>query len=279
MTDLYTNVNGIKICYEIHGEGYPIILIHGLGAKKETWVGQIGPLSKIYKTITLDIRGAGKSDRPNEPYTMETFAEDIKCLMDFLNIEQAHIIGRSLGGLVAQHVVLNYPERVKKVIFITTSSVGVPDEKAAEFLETGRIEQIEMLKKDPINAFWIKSKIIFHQSVRKQMKANPKKKFFDIWSAEDLIREDTIDPPTPQDIKNLVHAIKHHNTLNRLSEIKNKSLIIAGSHDRLYPKLVMATMHEKIPNSELKVIEKAGHYLTLSRAPEVNQIILEFLEN
>jgi pimeloyl-ACP methyl ester carboxylesterase len=64
-----------------------------------------------------------------------------------------------------------------------------------------------------------------------------------------------------------------------LEQIKNNTLLIAASHDRLTPKAVMIEIHEKLPNSTLKVVEKAGHFMTLSRAPEVNDIILEFLEN
>jgi pimeloyl-ACP methyl ester carboxylesterase len=111
------------------------------------------------------------------------------------------------------------------------------------------------------------------------MEANPGKKFFDIFSMEDLIRESTINPSRPQDIINQAEAMKTHYTLERLHEIKNETLLIAASHDRQTPVSVMTEMRKRIPNSELKVINEAGHFMTLSRAPEVNDIILNFLEN
>ena len=277
MTEQYADVNDIKICYEIHGKGFPIILIHGYGAKKETWRAQIGALSEKFKVITLDLRGTGKSDRPNMLYTMDLFVDDIKGLMDFLSIKKTHIAGRSMGGMIAQSFVLKYPECVDKVILITTTP-GFPDEKGVELLIKGRIEQIETLKKDPVKYFWQFARIVFHQKFRKEMESNPKKKFFGIWSAEDLIKESTINPSNPQDIINQGHAIKKHNTLERLNEISKKTLLIAASHDRLTPKLSMMEMHKRIPNSTLKIIEQSGHFCTLSRAPAVNQIILEFLE-
>ncbi|MHA1254373.1 MAG: alpha/beta fold hydrolase, partial [Promethearchaeota archaeon] len=128
MTEQFADANGIKICYSDHGDGFPIILIHGIGAKKETWIAQLKALSKKYRVIAIDVRGTGKSDRPNVLYTMEMLADDIKSLMDYLKIEKAHIVGRSMGGMIAQELVLKYPKLVEKLILITTSP-GFPDEE------------------------------------------------------------------------------------------------------------------------------------------------------
>lgn len=276
----FADINGIKLCYEIYGRdnNIPIILIHGFGAKKEIWNSQMGALSKKFKVITFDIRGSGKSDRPNKPYTMGMFADDIKGLMDHLNIKKVHLVGRSLGGMIAQHFALNYPECVDKLVLITTNP-GIPDEQGGEMLKESYIEGLKRLKEDPVKMFWQKARVLYYQKFRKQMEANPKKKFHGIWSVEDLIKESTIDPPTPQDIKNRTHAIAKHNTLERLSAIKNKTLLLAASHDRLTPKSSMVEMHKRIPNSTLNIIEKAGHFMTLSRAPEINKIIIDFLQN
>jgi pimeloyl-ACP methyl ester carboxylesterase len=278
MTEKFADANGIKICYSDHGDGFPIILIHGIGAKKETWIAQIDDLSKKYRVIAIDVRGTGKTDRPDVLYTMEMIADDIKGLMDHLKIERAHIAGRSMGGMIAQNFALKYPLQVEKLILITTSS-GFPDEEGVELLIKGRIEEIKELKTNPEQSFWRKARLLFHLKFRKEMESNPTRKFFGIWSAEDLIKEDTIDPPTPQDLINQGHAIKKHNTSERLIEIKNKTLLLTASHDRLTPKSGMEEMRKKIPNSILKVIDKAGHYNHLSNGPEFNQIILDFLES
>ena len=94
-----------------------------------------------------------------------------------------------------------------------------------------------------------------------------------------LIKESTINPSRPKDIINQAEAMKSHYTLENLEQIRNNTLLIAASHDRLTPKSVMIEIHEKMPNSTLKIIEKAGHFMTLSRAPEVNKIISDFLDN
>ncbi|MFX0155218.1 MAG: alpha/beta fold hydrolase [Candidatus Hodarchaeota archaeon] len=274
----YAYVNGINISYEVRGTGFPIIFIHGFGSKKEIWKSQIIDFSKKFKTITFDIRGTGESDRPNYPYSMQIFVDDIVGLMDFLQINKIHLVGRSFGGMIAQHFALSYPELLDKLILIATN-YGRPDTEWVEIIKNNRLQEIQLLEISPEKAFWNKLRWIFHQNFQKELKNNPKKKFFGLFSAEDLIKESAINPSRPQDIINQAEAMKTHYTLESLNQIKNETLLIAASHDRLTPKSVMIDIHKRIPNSTLKVIENAGHFMTLSRAPEVNKIILDFLRN
>ena len=279
MTEFYIDVNDIKICYEIHGreDQYPILLVHGFGAKKEHWIAQVGALSEKYKVILFDNRDAGKTSRSNRPYTMETLADDIKCLMDKLNIDKTHIIGWSMGGAIVQNFVLKYPERVNKVILINTFLDLPDDEGGIDALKKSRFDEIEMIKKDPEKAYWQNVRIFFYREFRKEMQLNPKKKFYGVWSVEDEIKETTIDIPTLSEIENQIDAIKTHKTIDRLSQIKNKTLLLAASHDKVCPKSNMIEMNMRIPNSIIKIIDKAGHNSPKSRTPEVNQIIIDFL--
>jgi len=279
MTEQYADIDGIKICYEILGneDAYPVFLIHGFGVKKEIWMAQVNELAKYFKVIRFDNRGAGKSDRPDGFSPIETYADDVKKIMNVLKIEKAHIIGWSLGGMIVQNFVLKYPEYVNKVILIATNH-GFPNEQGPEIYKKMRLKELELLKEDPMKAFQEVARANFYAKFRKEMEADPKKKFFDIWSAEDFINMSTIDPPRAQDIENFGEALKTHNTFDRLKQIKNETLLIAFSHDRLTPKLSMAEMQEQISNSKLIVIEKAGHFAPMTRAPEVNNAILEFLE-
>ena len=86
MKESFVELNNINFAYEIHGEGYPLILLHGFAMYKEFWKWQARELSKDFKIITLDIRGCGKTDHPVEPFSMEDLADDVKALMDYLNI-------------------------------------------------------------------------------------------------------------------------------------------------------------------------------------------------
>jgi pimeloyl-ACP methyl ester carboxylesterase len=279
-SECYADVNGIKICYKIYGDEnkFPLICVHGFGSKKETWIAQVGELSKKFKVIIFDLRSAGKSDRPKEPYGMDVLADDIAGLMDFLKIEKAHFMGFSLGGMIAQHFVLTYPERVEKLILICTSA-GIPKEGGIEMFRKNQLARIESIKQDPEKVFWQDTLRGFHWKFRKQMEENPKKKFYGCWSAEDLIEYIQKNPSTPQDVENQTYCVKTHNTYNRLHEIKNHTLLIAASQDRLVSKASLKEIHKRIPISVYKEIDKAGHEVHRSRAPEVNKLILDFLKN
>jgi pimeloyl-ACP methyl ester carboxylesterase len=207
---------------------------------------------------------------------MELFADDIKGLMDYLEIKQVHIIGWSLGGMIVQNFVLKYPQYANKVILINTN-YGTPDEQGPTVYKQMRLKELENLKIDSVKTFWDSTITSYHRNFRKQMELNPKKKFFDLWSVEELINDKTINPSTAEDIEAQANALLTHNTYDRLGEIKNKTLLITSSHDRVCPKSTMAEMDEKIPNSTLKVIDKAGHGSPRSRAPEVNKLIMDFL--
>ncbi|MBD3254754.1 MAG: alpha/beta fold hydrolase, partial [Candidatus Lokiarchaeota archaeon] len=129
MTEKFAEINGIIICYEIRGQGEPIVLVHGFGSSKETWLAQAPVLSKYYKVITLDNRGAGKSERPNKKYSMETFSDDIQGLLDHLKIPKAKaVLGWSLGGMIVQHFALKYPDRAEKIGLLFTNYKGTGGE-------------------------------------------------------------------------------------------------------------------------------------------------------
>ncbi len=275
MNENFALVKYIKICYEIYGEGFPVILVHGF-AKKEFWMGQISDLSRNFKVIIFDNRGAGKSDRPFEPYTMEMLREDLKGLMDFLKIKKAHLIGHSEGGMIIQHFVLKYPEMVDKLVLMSTN-MGFPDDSAVELFKNNQIALFESRLKDPMKAFNDKMKNRFSRKFFKEMQQDPDKIFHNIFSAKDLMDSENTDPWTPQDIINHANALRTHDTSNLLHMIKNKTIILTGDKDRLTPKIASEQLYEKILGSKLIVIE-GGHYFPLEKAPEVNKIIIDFLK-
>ena len=274
MTEVFAYINGINICYKKYGKGYPVILVSGFSGTKEGWIAQIGALSERFNVITFDNRSSGKSDHPNEPITMQMFANDLKGLMDFLQIDGAHLIGQSLGGMIIQQFTLNYPKYVNKLVLMNTTY-------SAKWIHDILIKQTsENLNKSngaPEEAFWELSKFLYHQKFRRQMKANPKKKIFNLFSVEDLIKIDNDKHVSAQDLINQAHSLLDFNSFSRLNKIKNPVLLIASSNDVLIPLSFMKEMNEVIPNSILKIIDKAGHMVNLSNAPEVNNTILEFL--
>ena len=277
MTPLYAEVNGINLCYEESGKGFPVLLVHGFTGNKEGWVGQWIPLSKYFRVIRFDNRNGGCSDRPNIPNTLDLLADDIRGLMDFLKIDKAHIIGWSMGGIIGQKFAIKYPERIEKLILINTV-MGAPNEQAVEILVKNSLDELEFRNKSKEEAFWTSARIGYHFKFRKEMQANPHKKFYGLWSVQDLIENQNINPITQQDIINQSNALYPPNRYDELKKIKLNTLLIASSHDRLTTKNALIELEKVIPNSRLVIIERAGHNSPISKAPEVNKIIIEFLQ-
>ena len=117
-------IGKIQINYEEYGQGPPLIMILGLGQDIATWDFQISQLSSHFRLILFDNRDSGKSSRCSENYTTETMAMDTLGLMDYLGIDKTHLLGTSLGGMIAQHVAIMAPERVSSLILSSTTSWG-----------------------------------------------------------------------------------------------------------------------------------------------------------
>ncbi|MFX0071051.1 MAG: alpha/beta fold hydrolase [Candidatus Hermodarchaeota archaeon] len=274
----YANLDGLKICYEIYGEGEPLLLVHGFGTKKETYIGQIKPLSEHFKVIVFDNRGAGKSDRPLGPYTMDIYAQDISDLMDHLNLEHANILGTSLGGMIVQNFVIKYPKRVKKLILINTTAYLPMDKSGLELYREHRIKGYYSKLEDPYKYFFDTARMGYSRNFIKLMRENPNLKIHGLFSAEDLIKNTIEDIATPEDLNNQIEAIKSLSILDRLHEITVPTLILCASHDRQLPKSMSIKIHERIPNSRLIEIVGTGHSSEKEKAPEVNQYIINFLK-
>jgi 3-oxoadipate enol-lactonase len=113
-------INGLTMYYEVHGEGEPLVLIPGLRNNVSEYENIIASLAAKYRVVALDNRGAGRTDKPDIPYSIGMMADDTAGLLDVLDIKQAHLLGISMGGRIAADVTLRYPERVKSLILVST---------------------------------------------------------------------------------------------------------------------------------------------------------------
>jgi pimeloyl-ACP methyl ester carboxylesterase len=129
-------VNDIQIYYEVKGKGYPLVMIVGCGANLEAWDPRlIEGLSKHFKLVLFDNRGAGRTDLSKGEYTIRLFADDTAGLMDALGISRAHVLGISMGGMIAQELAINYPEKVSKLILCSTCSQFRPSQELSRAVE------------------------------------------------------------------------------------------------------------------------------------------------
>lgn len=117
-------VRDIGIYYEEHGAGRPLLLIGGLGGDLALYRGLIAGFARTSRVIAFDNRGAGRSDKPDEPYSVEMLALDALALMDALNIACADLLGISMGGRIALEIAAKHPGRVHKLVLVSTSAAG-----------------------------------------------------------------------------------------------------------------------------------------------------------
>ncbi|RMD91654.1 MAG: alpha/beta fold hydrolase [Calditrichaeota bacterium] len=124
MKNSFVEVEDIRIYVEQQGHGEPLVMIPGLGAGTWLWSKNVVQLSKHFHLIMPELRGSGRSDKPDHPYSIRQFAEDIKAMLDSLDVYQIHLLGVSMGGLVALYFAATWPERVKKLLLAGTSLGG-----------------------------------------------------------------------------------------------------------------------------------------------------------
>ena len=131
----------MKIAWERHGAGPPLLLIHGLGYARWGWEPVVEPLARSFDVILFDNRGIGESDAPAGPYTAAQMAGDALQVLDEAGVERAHVLGTSLGGMVAQELALAHPERVDKLVLACTTPGGAESfpmpEQTVRLLQNG----------------------------------------------------------------------------------------------------------------------------------------------
>jgi len=278
MTEFFADVNGIKVCYEVYGEGDPVVLIHGFGLHKEFWIAQIPELANHFKVISLDNRGSGKSDHPREPYKLETLADDVKCLLDVLNIQKAHVIGWATGAMIAQYLVLQYPMRVNKLVLIAALTKIPIDKSGLEMFKKSQLNFQQDKLRNPENVFFNKMKQRFSRKFYKQLIENQEEKFHGIFNTNDLMDLVFKDTSQTYDIENRINAIAGLNTIDKIHEISNEVLVLAAEKDRISPKSVSIELNNKLRRSKL-ITFGGGHYFPLENAPEVNKSLIDFLKD
>ncbi len=120
----YVSVGEIRLHVERHGHGQALLLIPGLGAGTWLWSRNQAQWSKSFDLIMPELRGSGRSDKPDQRYSIALFAQDLKAVLDHYRLDRVHVLGVSLGGFVAQYLAAQWPERVGKLVLVATTLGG-----------------------------------------------------------------------------------------------------------------------------------------------------------
>ena len=257
--------NGIELYYEIHGQGEPLIMIMGLRRNAEWWYTQIPDLSKHFKTIVFDNRGAGRSDKPEMDYSIRLFADDTVGLMEALSIKQAHVIGISMGGYIAQELAINYPDKVKHLILGCTSCGGeravmMSPEDMKEFSDIEGLTPEEILRKN--------MRIYFSDEYIQRSSE----------TIEEFIEISLRHPQPPEFFERQFAACLKHDTVDRLDRISAPTMIMAGDDDPLVPSENSNILKELMPEAELYFFTRLRHCFLIEDADMFNQKAIEFLK-
>jgi pimeloyl-ACP methyl ester carboxylesterase len=258
-------VGEINLCYKVSGEGQPLILITGFASAQNLWYSQVRAFGRYYRVVTFDNRGFGKSDKPPGSYTTKMLASDTMALMDSLGIERAHILGGSMGGMVAQEMAIDHPQRVNKLVLSSTSVGGQPFRD----MLFGLIEAA--------TPGWNRSgPDLASANLQKFMVAMASRsfngKFYQLLTMP-LVRLQArlgrVKVPVGQ-----LEAMLSHNALERLDRIQAPTLVLTGGEDRVMPPHSSEVLASRIKGAKLVIIEGGAHALGGER---FNKEVLGFL--
>ena len=243
-------VGDINIHYEIHGEGEPLILIAGHGLDLSSWTPQIPAFSEKHRVVAFDNRGAGRTDVPDSPYTIEAMASDTVGLLDALSIDEAHVCGISMGGYIAQELAIRHPHRVKKLVLAATAARKPPESPRSPDPQIRSRELLRILFTDDFLSSAASPSFI--KGLVSSNSANP------------LVQAGHSD------------ACDRHDTLSRLRSIVAPTLVIVGRGDGRY--LIPAQeMAKGILGSVLVILEGGKHGFSWELADLFNETVLSFL--
>lgn len=257
--------NGTKIFWTEQGAGDALLLIAGLGAPHRAW-RRIAPLlAKKYRVITCDNRGTGETEFPAEElFTIPLMASDAKAVLDAAEVESAHILGMSMGGMIAQEFALNYPETTRSLILAVTACGGreaVHAKPEVLFALQGRAFST------PDEAFWAMAPFIYDANTPRELLEE------DLSSREGKITE-------PANIMRQMQAIiTWQGSFDRLKQIDAPTLVLHGINDQLVPYANAKILADAIPDAKLARLENASHIFTTDQTEKSAEAILEFLEN
>jgi 3-oxoadipate enol-lactonase len=264
-----TSVNDINVYYEVHGSGERVVLISGTGADLRADPARANSLlCKNFEVLMFDQRGLGQSSKPNLPYTMAQYADDVAGLMEAVGWDRAHVVGISFGGMVAQQVALRHAERVNKLVLACTSCGGdggasfdllsvhdLPIDERMAITMPIMDSRNDMTVDPPILAPWFEV-------------------LFPLWKNNKPLNGD--DPNAAIGARRQLEARLGHNVYEQLNQIRAHTFVVGGTFDAQAPVANVRALAAGIGGSRLQFFD--GGHLFLLQDPTAWPSIVEFLE-
>jgi len=261
----YTDAPGFRMYYEEHGSGFPLLLINGMGSDHLEWIHQIPAFETRFRVVVFDNRGTGRSDVPPGPYTTAQMGDDAAALLRALGIPRAHVLGVSLGGMIAQEVALRHPDLVDGLVLGCTGPGGElsvrpsPEAMAAFSLAKWEDPESELRRMLPF--------LYTDACIRERPE-----------EIEGFVRRRLDHPTPPEGYLAQLSAAVTPDASSRLEKIRARTLVITGDADRLVNWENSLRLAGRIPGATLVVLPGAPHRHFAETADAFNREVLRFLE-
>lgn len=263
---MVTKKDGIRISYSVQGQGEPLLLIRGYATAGSMWYTQVPQLSETFKVITFDNRDTGNSDPVETPYSIADMAGDAIALIEHLGLGPVHLLGISMGGMIAQYLTLNRPDLIKTLILgCTTCNSGqgmsTDPEVLGLFTTIPELSDEENVRRS-LPVFFAPETLTRHPD------------FIDDYVAKSLAQR----PPLATFARHK-QAIQGFDLCDQLRYITVPTLIQQGGADRLLPVFNAIQLHKLIPHSELKIYDGLGHLFFMEDPEPYHKDLIKFLRN
>ena len=258
----YVTNRGAKLYWEEAGTGPPVLLIMGLSFTLEMWFSVTPALVGSFRTICFDNRGVGRSDIPRGPYSIRGMADDARAVLDAAGVQSAHVIGASMGGMIAQEFALRYPDRVRSLALGCTSYSGI-------------FARWPHFRESPGLA-WFRDgdRIVRERKLRRMLYA--------AGTPEDRIEEDIqVRCGCGWEYKGVLSqlaGILLWNSYWRLPSITAPTVVLHGDEDHLIPAANGRVVASRIPNARFELIRRAGHIFITDQPELTISLLTNFLK-
>ena len=255
---------GHRIAYSLRGDPQapPLLMIRGLGRTSRHWGAILGELEQSFRLVLIDNRGIGRSDVPLLPFSVRDMADDAAAVLEWLAIERAHVLGISLGGMIAQEVALSHPDRVTTLVLGCTRAGGGTGVSLSWRAALGLVGPMRL---PPEHAIRETAKVILSEAF---LRESPEVVEEWVQLAREL-------PPTRRGVLYQLLAAARHDASRRLGTLRVPTLVITGDADVLIDAANSVYLAGAIPGARLEVLRGAGHDFPTERPRETARLVRE----
>ncbi len=257
------HVRDLHLYYDSTGQGHPLLFIHGLGSSTRDWEFQVPFFAQNYQVVTYDLRGHGQSDKPPGPYSMRLFAEDTAALLQALGCAPAHVVGLSLGGMIAFELAVSAPELVRSLVIVNSGpEVPIPNFKARLRVLINYLQRLFIVR---VLGMRRMGQVLSKRLLPGADHAELRRVFVERWAENDK-----------DAYLAALRAMGGWSVSDRLHTISCPTLVIAADQDYT-PVSFKEWYVARMPHAELAVLADARHYAAVERPQQFNEVLMAFL--